>query len=199
MALVPLPFDEVAQRLGERTDVVAAISASATSTVVSGLSAAVDEVAAQWSADGLMVRRVRTDVAFHSPAMDSLTADLARLTGALPPSRPAQIPLYTTALADPRSTAPRDPAYWVANLRDRVRFAEAVTAATEDGHRLFLEVSAHPVVSHSVVETLLHRGADEHAAIGVLRRDQPTRRSVAAAVPARHSHGAPLQHGVTAT
>ncbi|WP_407663263.1 type I polyketide synthase [Mycolicibacterium confluentis] len=199
MALVPLPFDEVAQSLGERADVVAAISASATSTVVSGRSAAVDEVAAQWSADGLMVRRVRTDVAFHSPAMDSLTADLARLTGALPPSRPAQVPLYTTALADPRSTAPRDPAYWVANLRDRVRFAEAVTAAAEDGHRLFLEVSAHPVVSHSVVETLLHLGADEHAAIGVLRRDQPTRRSVAAAVAALHCHGAPVEHGFTAS
>ncbi|OBF11853.1 type I polyketide synthase [Mycobacterium sp. ACS4331] len=197
MALVPWSFDEVAQRLGDRTDVVAAISASATSTVISGVAAAVDEVAARWSADGLVVRRVRTDVAFHSPAMDSLTTDLARLTGALPPPRPAQVPLYTTALPDPRSTAPRDSAYWVANLRDRVRFAEAVTAAADDGHRLFLEVSAHPVVSHSIVETLLHLGVDEHAVVGVLRRDQPARRAVAAAVAALHCHGAPVRHGFT--
>ncbi|CDO87200.1 polyketide synthase [Mycobacterium triplex] len=192
MALVPLPFAAAQQRLGARTDVVAAISASLTSTVVSGTAAAVDEVAARWGDEGLMVRRVKTDVAFHSPAMDALTADLARLTAALPEPAPARVPLYTTALADPRSSAVRGPDYWVANLRDRVRFAEAVCAAAEDGHRLFLEVSAHPVVSHSIAETLLHLEIDEHAAVGVLRRDQPARRCVAAAVAALHCHGAPV-------
>ncbi|MCV7165461.1 type I polyketide synthase [Mycobacterium stomatepiae] len=199
MALVPLPFADAQQRLGTRTDVVAAISASATSTVVSGTVAAVDEVAGRWADEGLVVRRVKTDVAFHSPAMDALTADLARLTAALPRPRPAQIPLYTTALSDPRSSAPRGPEYWVANLRDRVRFAEAVCAAAEDGHRLFLEVAAHPVVSHSIVETLLHLDIDEHAAVGVLRRDQPSRRSVAAAVAALHCYGAPVGDVTTAT
>ncbi|WAC94499.1 beta-ketoacyl synthase N-terminal-like domain-containing protein [Mycobacterium sp. Aquia_213] len=197
MALVPLPFADAQQRLGARTDVVAAISASLTSTVVSGSAAAVDEVAGRWGDEGLMVRRVKTDVAFHSPAMDALTADLARLTGALPPPRQAGIPLYTTALADPRSSASRGPDYWVANLRDRVRFAEAVSAAADDGHRLFLEVSAHPVVSHSIAETLLYLDIDEHATVGVLRRDQPTRRSVAAAVAALHCYGAPVGDGVT--
>ncbi|CQD07302.1 beta-ketoacyl synthase [Mycobacterium lentiflavum] len=198
MALVPLEFAAAQQRLGARTDVVAAISASLTSTVVSGTVAAVDEVTGRWSDEGLMVRRVKTDVAFHSPAMDALTADLARLTGALPKPGPARIPLYTTALADPRSAAPRGPDYWVANLRDRVRFAEAVSAAAEDGHRLFLEVSAHPVVSHSIAETLLHLDIEEHAVVGVLRRDQPARRSVAAAVAALHCYGAPVGDGGTA-
>lgn len=196
MALVPLSFADAQQRLGARTDVVAAISASLTSTVVSGTAAAVDEVAARWGDEGTVVRRVKTDVAFHSPAMDALTADLARLTAALPAPSPAGIPLYSTALADPRSPAPRGPDYWVANLRDRVRFAEAVSAAAEDGHRLFLEVSAHPVVSHSIAETLLHLDIDEHAAVGVLRRDQPARRSVAAAVAALHCYGAPAGDGV---
>ena len=111
----------------------------------------------------VLVRRVATDVAFHSPAMDALTGDLARLVAGLPPSRDA---------ARFRSTRPRwpirgrprrrDPDYWVANLRGRVRFAEAVTAAAEDGHRLFLEVSAHPVVSHSIggdVDALRYRRA----------------------------------------
>ena len=51
-------------------------------------------------------------------------------------------------------------------------------------HRLFLEVSAHPVVSHSIVETLTSLGMDDHAVLPVLRRDQPQRRAVAAAVGA---------------
>ncbi|MGV0835195.1 type I polyketide synthase [Mycolicibacterium thermoresistibile] len=198
MALVPLPFDEVSAQLSGRTDVVAAISSSPNSTVVSGTVAAVEEVCRSWTEAGVVVRRVNTDVAFHSPAMDGLTAELARRVAGLPPPRAAAIPLYTTALPDPRSTAPRDPDYWVANLRGRVRFAEAVRAAAQDGHRLFLEVSAHPVVSHSIVETLADNGIDESAVIPLLRRDQPETRNVAAALAALHCHGAPVSPGVAA-
>lgn len=197
MALVRLPFDEAERRLHRRADVVAAISASTESTVVSGTVAAVDELVEAWTDEGIMVRRVNTDVAFHSPAMDSLTGELARLVGELPDSAAARVPLYTTALADPRSTAPRDPEYWVANLRGRVRFAEAVQAAAEDGHRLFLEVSAHPVVSHSIVETMLSLGVGDHAVVPVLRRDQPERRAVGAALAGLYCHGAPIAHGLT--
>lgn len=199
MALVRLPFDEASRRLAGRADVVAAISASPDSTVVSGTVAGVDEVVEAWTADGMTVRRVNTDVAFHSPAMDALTGELARLVGSLPEPGPARVPLYTTALRDPRSRARRGPRYWASNLRDRVRFAEAVAAAAEDGHRLFLEVSAHPVVSHSIAETLLAGGVGEHAVVPVLRRDQPERRAVGAAIAGLYCHGAPVDHAFTAT
>jgi 6-methylsalicylic acid synthase len=198
MALVRLPFDEAEQRLLGHADVVAAISSSPESTVISGTADAVESISALLGGQGVMVRRVATDVAFHSPAMDALTGELARLTGGLPPSQDAMIPLYTTALADPRSAARRDPDYWVANLRGRVRFAEAVTAAVEDGHRLFLEVSAHPVVSHSVVETLTYLGIDDPAVIPVLRRDQPQARAISMAVAALYCHGAPVSTPVQA-
>ncbi|WP_301119401.1 type I polyketide synthase [Mycolicibacterium fortuitum] len=196
MALVRLPFAEAQQRLAGRTDVVAAISASAESCVISGISDAVEEVCEAWSGQGIVVRRVNTDVAFHSPAMDDLTGALADSVAGLQPPRDAGIPLYTTALADPRSTAPRDAGYWVHNLRGQVRFAEAVTAAAEDGHRLFLEVSAHPVVSHSIVETLLHLGVDDHAVIPLLRRNTPELPAVTTAIASLYCHGAEIEHGV---
>lgn len=199
MALVRLPFADAERELADRTDVVAAISASPESTVVSGRADGVDEMSRTWLARGIEVRRVNTDVAFHSPDMDGLTAELARLTGGLPPTRPAVVPLYSTALADPRSRAARDPDYWVANLRGRVRFAEAVTAAAADGHRLFLEVSAHPVVSHSIAETLLHGGIDEFGIVPALRRDRPERRSLALAVAALWCHGAEVDPGASAS
>lgn len=196
MALVRLPFADAEQHLAGRGDVVAAISASTESTVISGLADAVDEISREWTDQGIVVRRVNTDVAFHSPAMDALVGDLARHVADLPPTRAARVPLYTTALPDPRSSAPRDHDYWATNLRGRVRFAEAVTAAAEDGHRLFLEVSSHPVVSHSVVETLLGLGIDEHAAIPVLRRDTPEVRAVATAVATLYCHGVNVDHGI---
>ena len=120
--------------------------------------------------------------------MDSLTSEFAHRTEDLAP-KPADVPLYTTALDDPRSHAPRGPDYWVANLRRHVRFAAAVTAAADDGHRLFLEVAPHPVVSHSIAETLLHSGIEEHAVIPVLRRDQPESRAVALAIASLWCNG----------
>ncbi|OMB99927.1 polyketide synthase [Mycobacterium sp. NS-7484] len=198
MALVRLPFAEAETRLTGRTDVVAAISASAESCVISGRTAAVDEVCCMWAEQGIVVRRVNTDVAFHSPAMDDLTAALAENVARLQPPSEAEIPLYTTALADPRSAAPRNADYWVQNLRGQVRFAEAVTAAAEDGHRLFLEVSAHPVVSHSVVETLLHLGMDDHAVVPLLRRNTSESAAVTAAVASLYCHGADVERGVAA-
>ncbi|MBU8832109.1 acyltransferase domain-containing protein [Mycolicibacterium goodii] len=198
MALVRLPFAEAEQRLSGRTDVVAAISASPESAVISGVTDAVEQVCRSFSEQGISVRRVNTDVAFHSPAMDALTGELARAVATLPPPGDAQIPLYTTALADPRSTMPRGPQYWATNLRGQVRFAEAVAAAAHDGHRLFLEVSAHPVVAHSIVETLLHLGVEEHAVLPVLRRECAETRAVSTAVAGLYCHGATVEHGVGA-
>lgn len=195
MALVRVPMAQARHRLRHRKDVVAAISASPESTVISGDLDGIEQVCRCWTDEGISVRRVNTDVAFHSPAMDSLTGELARLTALLPPPRDAKVPLYTTALADARSTAPRDPSYWVANLRGQVRFAEAVSAAMQDGHRLFLEVSAHPVVAHSIAETLSHYGIEEYGVIPVLRRHQPELPAIAAALASLYCHGAPFAHG----
>lgn len=73
MVMVGLPFDEVAARLAGRADVSAAIAASPGSTVAAGGVEAVAAVAAEWEAQGLTVRRVASDVAFHSAHMDPRT------------------------------------------------------------------------------------------------------------------------------
>jgi polyketide synthase 13 len=57
-------------------------------------------------------------------------------------------------LDDPRDPAPYDTAYWVANLRRPVRFVQAVRAAVEDGHRVFLEVAPHATQLHPLSDTL---------------------------------------------
>ena len=192
MALAALSFADAEARLHGNPDVVAAISAAPESTVISGTTEAVQKVVQDWTALGVITRTVNTDVAFHSPAMDGLTAELARLTATLSPRAP-RVPLYSTALADPRSSAPRGPDYWVTNLRGRVRFAEAVTAAAHDGHRLFMEISAHPVVSHSMVETLSHNGIDDYGVLPLHRRNMPEVRSLTTAIAALHCYGAPVE------
>ncbi|AGL16701.1 type I polyketide synthase [Actinoplanes sp. N902-109] len=177
MALVGLSYDEVRDRLTGRTDVVAAILAAPRSTVVSGDHDAVTALAEQWRSPDVPVWTVDTDIAFHSPHVDSAVPAVTRAAGELTPGTPG-VTLYSTALNDPRDPAPRDGRYWAANLREPVRFAAAVRAAAEDGHRLFLEISSHPVVTHSITETLTAHGIDDTVVTGSLRRDRDELRTL---------------------
>ena len=189
MAMVGLPFAEAERLLAERRDVVAAISASTASTVVSGDADAVDALIERLRAAGTEARKVNTDVAFHSPHVDEVLAEVgaaARLLSARAPGTP----IYSTAADDPRTTAPREGAYWEANLRAPVRFAQAVQAALGDGERLFVEVSSHPVVAHSVTETAHAVGVTDAVVCGTLRRGHPEAESMLASLARLHCAGA---------
>ncbi|MEX5708664.1 type I polyketide synthase [Parafrankia sp. FMc6] len=197
MVMVDRSFDEVESWLADMgadaAGAVAAISAAPASTVVSGDIPVVDRVAARAADAGWTVRRIDSDVAFHSPQMDPLCPDLAVAAAELRP-RAVAVPLYVTAVNDPRSRPRLDTVYWAANLRNPVRFREAVAAAYDDGHRVFLEVSAHPVVSHSITETLAAAGAGTPAETGgvvvpSLRRDKPQRRTLLTALASLHCNG----------
>ena len=191
MVLVNLPFAEVEERLAGQADVVAACAAAPASTVVSGGTEAVERLVEAWHAEGLVTRRVNTDVAFHGPHMDGLHADLlAELSGIV--RRRAEIPTYSTALNDPMDEMPRDARYWAANLRNPVRFAGAVAAAIADGHRVFLEVSTHPVVAHSIMESLAASGVSDGLAVPTLRRGQPERQTLLDNLGTLHCAGVPV-------
>jgi len=184
MAMAGLSFDAASRRLAGRADVVPAIAASASWTVISGSVAGLAEVTAAWAADGVVIRRVDTDVPFHSGYMDPLLADVAAAADALTVREP-RVPLYSTVTADPRSAAPRDGAYWAAMLREPVRFTAAIEAAAADGHRIFTEISAHPIVTHSIGDIL---GPD--AAVGYsLRRGEPELATLLASIGALHEAG----------
>ena len=73
-----------------------------------------------------------------------------------------------------------------------VRLTSAVTAAMEDGHRLFIEVSTHPIVQHSVNETLLESEIDDFAIVGSMRRDGPAQKSVLRSIAELYTKGADL-------
>ncbi|WP_242911398.1 acyltransferase domain-containing protein [Actinomadura terrae] len=172
MVMVALPFAEVEARLRGRADAVAAIAAAPAATVVAGRPRTVDALIALWRAEGVGTFRVRSDVAFHSPHMDPLLDDLVKAGADLRPRNYA-VPVYSTVLPDPRTPPAADGAYWAANLRNPVRLVAAVTAAVEDGLRSFLEVSPHPVVTHSISRTLAELGVTDGFVSGTLRRHKP--------------------------
>ncbi|MCD0450564.1 SDR family NAD(P)-dependent oxidoreductase [Actinocorallia sp. API 0066] len=139
-----------------------AVLSSPKQTVVTGAADAIEAVLAWASGRGYLARQVKAEGAGHSPQVDPLLPELRAQLADLAP-RVGEVPMYTTALEDPRKlldgSAPLDAEYWAANLRNPVRLADAVAAAAQDGHRTFIELNAHPILSLAVAETLEGSGA----------------------------------------
>ncbi|MEU0008750.1 thioesterase domain-containing protein, partial [Streptomyces sp. NPDC006314] len=76
------------------------------------------------------------------------------------------IPFFSTVVGDWADTALLDAGYWYRNLRQSVRFEEAVRALAEQDHAAFVEVSAHPVLAMSIQDT-----AEDAIVTGTLRRE----------------------------
>ncbi|KAH6866263.1 acyl transferase domain-containing protein [Thelonectria olida] len=182
MYLVNLPFAEVAAELGDRTDIVAAINSSPSSTVVSGAVAPLAKYVEALKGRGIRTFQVKTDIAFHSPMLEQLATLLEEaLAGALDP-QPPTTKLYSTSMADPRSSELRHVDYWITNMVSPVQLTSAVNAAVDDGFRTFLEVSSHPIVSHSINETLLEKDLKEFATISTMKKGKSAEKSILHAI-----------------
>ncbi|MFE5529445.1 type I polyketide synthase, partial [Embleya sp. NPDC056538] len=190
MASVSLPAERVAALLepwAGRLGVAAVNGPSA--TVVSGDTEALDTFLDRCAADDLRARRIPVDYASHSAHMerirDRLLTDLADVT-----PRAASTAFYSTLtggrMAD---TSGLDADYWYRNLRRTVRYETAVRALSEDGHRLFVEVGPHPVLTLGTQETLDACGSGG-TTIGTLSRDHGDRARFLVAVAEAVAHGA---------
>ncbi|WP_027501588.1 type I polyketide synthase [Rhodococcus sp. UNC363MFTsu5.1] len=192
MATIELPHQEVSAELVAAgiEDVTVAVIVSPGSTVVAGDPARLDELVAGWEARDLHARKIAVDYASHSPHVDSILDDLAEQLEDLAPAA-ATVPVYSTVLEDPKKPASFDAVYWVNNLRRPVRFADAVTAAVRDGHRVFVELSPHPLLTYAISETAKSIGRAT-TAMGTLRRDGDQSTGLLPQLSDLHSSGVPI-------
>ncbi|KAH7094847.1 hypothetical protein FB567DRAFT_543251 [Paraphoma chrysanthemicola] len=197
MALVSLPFETAKEQLGKRDDIVAAIRSSPTSCVVSGTIKAIEEYVQYLDEEGIKSWKVQTDIAFHSPALERLVPALRSSLGEDLHPHPAVIPIYSTSASNPRTTVLRDIEYWTNNMVDPVLLVDAVEAAADDGYRVFMEISSHPIISHSISDTLIARAVDECAVFGVMRRNVSPERSIPKAVSQLYALGVNFDIGAS--
>jgi polyketide synthase 12 len=140
------------------------------STVVSGTPAALEELIEYCQGEGVRARRVQVDYASHSPAVEQLRENLLDVLGEVRPVT-TELGFYSTLTGGPIDTASLDAQYWYDNLRQPVLFEQATRALLDDGHRLFIEVSPHPILVPSIQATIDAHAPDRAVATGTLRRD----------------------------
>jgi phthiocerol/phenolphthiocerol synthesis type-I polyketide synthase D len=165
MALLELDADATEALIADYPQVTLAVYASPRQSVIAGPPEQVDAVVSAVAAQNRLARRVEVDVASHHPIIDPVLPELRCALADLTPQQPS-IPIITTTTKDSRPVM--DAGYWSANLRNPVRFHQAVAAAGAD-HHAFIEISPHPVLMHAITDTL--DGAGSHIVTSAMNRD----------------------------
>jgi len=171
MALLELDPAAAEKLIADRPDVTIAVYTSPKQVVVAGPPEQVDELVATVDAQGRLARRVEVDVASHHPTIDPVLPELREALAYLKPAAP-KIPLVSTVAytgAAPMYTAD----YWAANLRNPVRFSQAVHEASGQ-NSAFIEISPHPLLSHAITDTLDAQSTGRRFHVGgTVNRDTP--------------------------
>ncbi|HEY8978274.1 MAG TPA: thioester reductase domain-containing protein [Streptomyces sp.] len=190
MVSVALPLDGAEALLAAwdgRVSVAAVNGPNA--VVIAGDTEALDEILARCESDGVHARRVPVDYASHTHHVEPLREELLELLDGIEP-RPAAVPFHSTVHGREMDTTGLDAEYWYTNLRRTVLFEPTVRALLDldGGHPAFLEVSAHPVLTTSIQDTLEGAGTPG-VAVGTLRRDHGTLGRVLLNAGRLHAHG----------
>jgi acyl transferase domain-containing protein/acyl-CoA synthetase (AMP-forming)/AMP-acid ligase II/surfactin synthase thioesterase subunit len=114
--------------------------------VLSGTQEAVDAAIAQLSAEGLAPRRLDVSHGFHSALMEPMLAQFERLASevAWAPPRLKMVSTLTGRLVEARELC--SASYWTRQIREPVRFGEAVQSLEALGVRTLVELSPQPTL-----------------------------------------------------
>ncbi|MFE0023214.1 beta-ketoacyl synthase N-terminal-like domain-containing protein [Amycolatopsis sp. NPDC059021] len=192
MASVALSEEDAVARLApweDRVEVAAVNSPS--SVVIAGDAQALDEALAGLSTQDIRVRRVAVDYASHTRHVEDIEEPLAEALAGIGAQAPS-MPFYSTLTGDwIREAGVVDGGYWYRNLRNQVGFGPAVADLIGSGHRVFVEVSAHPVLVQSISEIADDADADV-LATGSLRRDDGGQRRLLMSMAELFVRGVPV-------
>ena len=116
------------------------------STVISGERAAVEQVLRNLEAQGIKTKPLKVSNSFHSPLVEPVLEEFEQ-AAARATYRAPEIPQFSSMrLQWVNGDELLDAAYWRYNLRNTVRFHEAIGAVYEQGYRVFLEIGPSPIL-----------------------------------------------------
>ncbi|MFJ6186132.1 SDR family NAD(P)-dependent oxidoreductase [Streptomyces sp. NPDC092295] len=189
MALIERPVAEVEESLAPYGEALSVAAVNTTgSTVISGQADAIARIVTELQDQGVYARKINVDYASHNAQMDPLLPDLASGFEKIVPRR-ADIPFYSTVTGQIADGAELDGGYWCRNLREPVRFDRALTRLLDDGHGVFVEISAHPVLSMPLTDGSAGQGG---IVVGSLARDHGTAAQLLRNLSLLHVQGHPL-------
>ncbi|MGX6744518.1 type I polyketide synthase [Streptomyces xantholiticus] len=188
MASVTLPDEEAQELIGRWAGRlgIGAVNGPGT-VVVSGDTDALDELLAYCRKEGVQARKVAVDYAAHSPQVERVETQAGEGFAGISPL-PGAVPFYSTVTGGKLDAGELGSGYWYRNMRQTVRFHEAIRSALADGHDVFVEVSPHPVQLAGIQDTIEAAEA-EAVVVPTLRRGDGGRHRLLLSLAQAHVHG----------
>ncbi|HEY7144815.1 MAG TPA: acyltransferase domain-containing protein, partial [Streptosporangiaceae bacterium] len=193
MVSVVMPEGRVRELLGRWGEslAVAAVNGPA-AIVVSGEPGALAEFEAELSARHVMRWRVpESDFVAHSAGVEGLAEVLAEGLAEISPG-PGRAAFYSTALSRWMDGPELDAGYWFANVRQTVRFADAVRVLWDEEFGAFIEVSPHPTLELAVSDTVEDAGGSAPVVSGTLHRESAGAAQVLSVLARAWARGVPV-------
>jgi acyl transferase domain-containing protein/acyl-CoA synthetase (AMP-forming)/AMP-acid ligase II len=114
-------------------------------TVISGRTASVRALTAALQTAGIKTQSLNTSHAFHSPLMEPMLIDFARVAGRIDYTSP-QIDMVSNLTGELISDAIATPEYWCRHIRQPVQFMRGMETLREAGCNTFVEIGPKPVL-----------------------------------------------------
>ncbi|WP_285762090.1 type I polyketide synthase, partial [Nocardiopsis ansamitocini] len=160
------------------------------SVTVAGDADALTDFERQLSREGILRWRLPgVEFAGHSGHVEEIRAQLVEGLADVAP-RAGAVGMWSTVQGQRVDGSVLDGGYWFRNLREPVRFADAIRGLAEEGFGAFIEVSPHPVLTTSIYD-LVQGDEDTSRALvtGTLRRDDGGLRRLLCSLAEVHVRG----------
>lgn len=191
MVAAGLPADEVPEWIGGyEQDVSLAAINGPSSVTISGEQSAIDAIAERLESKGVFCRRLAVEYAFHSPQMEPVRDELLRALDHIKPQL-THTPLLSTVTGDVIEGQKLDAEYWWKNVRQSVRFADAMRGLADRGFAVAVEVGPHPVLAYSINECFQDAGASVRS-VTSLNRQQDDLQVISKSLGSLYAMGFPI-------
>ncbi|MFI2209524.1 type I polyketide synthase [Streptomyces sp. NPDC020141] len=171
--------------LGETVAIAAVNGPDA--VVLSGDAGDTAAVAAGFEARGRRIRTLRVSHAFHSPHMDGALEEFRSAAGSLS-ARPPRITFVSALTGEPADAASvASPDYWVRQIREPVRFLDAVRTLEARGAGVLLEVGPDAALTAVAERSLTDAAAA--TVVPLQRAGRPEAAAFVAALGRAHTAG----------
>ncbi|MFH0995711.1 MAG: SDR family NAD(P)-dependent oxidoreductase [Pseudomonadota bacterium] len=157
------------------------------SVTLSGDPASLEEIAVLLEKRQVFAKFLYVNYAFHSSYMDPVRDELLKSLGHFETRNP-KILLYSTVTGKKAAEGDFGPEYWWKNVRQTVRFSDAIILIASGGHDVFLELSPQPVLATSIRECLVRSGAVA-TVLPTLRRREKERMSLLSSLARLYERG----------
>ncbi|QBQ98331.1 type I polyketide synthase [Paraburkholderia pallida] len=179
---------ELIDQLGLAADVELAGMNSPQSVTLAGSLAGLEAIQAALQPEKAFFQLLDLDYAFHSRHMDGIEAMVREGLADLRPVDGTHR-FVSTVTGAPLEGSALDAAYWWRNIREPVRFGDAVAQLAQAGARLFVEVGPH-----SILRTYVKQSLDAlkiaGATLATLKRQHDSASTLQRALLSALAHGA---------